>query len=174
MKFRIFLLLGLLAGSCGSGPTAPDPDRHSVSSVVVGKQFERANQALLRKENDEMDAYERIHDLHFNRTPAGIRFITYVTSAKGDSVRLGMNVSLNYTVSTLSGDVCYTYSYPEDRPFRVGEAPAESGIQRGITFLKKGDKALLLIPSFMAHGLLGDLNRIPPQMPLVCRVEIGE
>jgi FKBP-type peptidyl-prolyl cis-trans isomerase len=41
-----------------------------------------------------------------------------------------------------------------------------------VKYLKHGDKALLLIPSHLAHGLLGDFKKIPPQMPIIYDVEI--
>ena len=48
----------------------------------------------------------------------------------------------------------------------------ESGIHKGVQYLKRGDKALLLVPSHLAHGLLGDYKKIPPQMPIVYDIQI--
>ena len=32
--------------------------------------------------------------------------------------------------------------------------------------MKEGEKKLVLIPSFLARGLAGDLDKVPPQSPL--------
>jgi FKBP-type peptidyl-prolyl cis-trans isomerase len=54
----------------------------------------------------------------------------------------------------------------------VGHDDIESGIHKGLQYLKRGDKAILLIPSPLAHGLLGDMKKIPPQMPIVYEVQL--
>jgi FKBP-type peptidyl-prolyl cis-trans isomerase FkpA len=54
----------------------------------------------------------------------------------------------------------------------VGMEEIESGIHKAVQFMKKGDKALILIPSHLAHGLLGDMNKIPPQTPIIYDIYI--
>ena len=51
--------------------------------------------------------------------------------------------------------------------YGIGKDNVESGIHEGITYLRVGDKAKLLIPSYLAHGLVGDKNKIPPRATLV-------
>ena len=48
----------------------------------------------------------------------------------------------------------------------------EDGIHKAVLFFKSGDKALVLIPSHLAHGLLGDSKKIPPQSPILYDIEI--
>jgi FKBP-type peptidyl-prolyl cis-trans isomerase len=48
----------------------------------------------------------------------------------------------------------------------------EDGLHKAVLFLKSGDKALILIPSHLAHGLMGDSKKIPPQSPILYDVEI--
>jgi FKBP-type peptidyl-prolyl cis-trans isomerase len=96
----------------------------------------------------------------------------YKPSAKGDSIRDGDIIKMNYTLSLLDGTVCYSSKTEGSKTFKVGEENLESGIHKGVQYLKRGDEALILIPSHLAHGLLGDLKKIPPQMPIVYDVEI--
>jgi FKBP-type peptidyl-prolyl cis-trans isomerase FkpA len=146
--------------------------RNEISEPALKNQFAAANKAIIQKEIDDMDAYERTHSAKFTRNGSGIRIHVYEHhKGKADSIKAGMPVVMNYSVSTLSGVFCYAYTFSADRPFIVEHENAESGIQRGIQQLSKGDKAILLIPSYLAHGLLGDMGKIPPQMPIVCRVE---
>jgi FKBP-type peptidyl-prolyl cis-trans isomerase len=81
-------------------------------------------------------------------------------------------VSINYTLSLLTGDVCYFSKPNEPKQLVVGNDEAESGLHRGLQFFKKGDKGKLIIPSYLAHGLLGDFKKIPPQMPIIYEIEI--
>jgi FKBP-type peptidyl-prolyl cis-trans isomerase len=133
----------------------------------IKNQFMGANRQLLQKENDEMDYYGKTHHMNFTRTSSGVRYFVYSPSQKGDSIREKMMVSMEYTVSLLDGTTVYSSAEKGKRTFKVGEEDIESGLHKGIQYLKKGDKAVLLIPSPLAHGLLGDMNKIPPQMPII-------
>lgn len=143
-----------------------------VNKSDLDKQFIKANQQLLQKENDEMDYYEKTHKLTFVRTSSGVRYLVYKPSAKGDSIREGMKIVMDYSVRLLNGDLCYSSKTEGKRHFVVEHEQIESGIHKGIQYLKKGDKAIFLIPSPLAHGLLGDMNKIPPQTPIVYEVVI--
>jgi FKBP-type peptidyl-prolyl cis-trans isomerase len=38
--------------------------------------------------------------------------------------------------------------------------------------MKMGDRAKLIIPSHLAHGLVGDLNKIPPLTTIVVDIHL--
>jgi FKBP-type peptidyl-prolyl cis-trans isomerase len=50
----------------------------------------------------------------------------------------------------------------------------ESGLEEVILFLKKGDRAKIIIPSHLAFGLVGDGNKIPAMATLVYDLELIE
>jgi len=162
-------LLGTLCfGSCGDPPS----EKQVINEDKLKQQFMEANKQLAQKENDEMDSYQRSHQLPFVRTALGIRYYAYTPSEKGDSIRSGDIVLMSYTVSLLDGTECYSSTLTGPKEFVVGQDQIESGIHRGVQFLKNGDRALLLIPSHLAHGLLGDSKKIPPQSPIIYDVQI--
>jgi FKBP-type peptidyl-prolyl cis-trans isomerase FkpA len=172
------LLVLLLLLSCDSktetvrkapGPTVTVPE---IKEGAVRDQFIKANQQLMQKENDEMDQYARSHKMPFVRTPSGIRYHVYKPSAKGDSIRDSTWITMSYELRLLNGKLCYSSKTDGKKTFMVGHEDIESGIHKGVKYLKKGDKALLLIPSPLAHGLLGDMKKIPPQMPILYDVQI--
>lgn len=150
-----------------AGPSSQKNPKKELSEEGIKKQFITANQLLIQKENDEMDSYARNHKLNFVNTASGVRYFVYKPSQKGDSIRTGMEVSLDYVVTLLDGTECYNSAKDGQKTFIVGQEEAESGIHKGLQYLKRGDKAILLIPSPLAHGLLGDFKKIPPQMPIV-------
>lgn len=121
----------------------------------------------MTKENDEMDYYAKSHNMPFIKTASGIRYFVYKPSAKGDSIREDMNVEVSFEIRLMDGTLCYSSKTGEKRKITIGHDQVESGIQKGLQYLKRGDKAILLIPSPLAHGLLGDFKKIPPQMPIV-------
>lgn len=139
---------------------------------IIREQFIRANQQLTQKQADEMDNYAKMHRMPFIKTPSGILYFVYKPSLKGDSITQNMEITMNYTVKLLDGTPCYSSTIDGPKTFIVGHADIESGIHKGVEYLKRGDKAIFLIPSVLAHGLLGDMNKIPPQMPIMYDVEI--
>ncbi|MBC7695400.1 MAG: FKBP-type peptidyl-prolyl cis-trans isomerase [Burkholderiales bacterium] len=136
------------------------------------KQFIKANQQLVIKESDEMDYYQKSHNMAFIKTTIGIRYFVYKASLKGDSIQNDDIIKINYKVSLLDGTECYSSKTDGIKEFMVGRENIEDGLHKAVLFLKSGDKALVLIPSHLAHGLLGDSKKIPPQSPIMYDVEI--
>lgn len=144
----------------------------SFDKVKVKQQFITANQKLVIKESDEMDYYQKTHQMKFIKTTSGIRYFVYKASAKGDSINDGDILKINYTVSLLDGTECYSSQKDGAKEFKVAMQDIEDGVHKAVKFLKNGDKALILIPSHLAHGLLGDSKKIPPQSPILYDIEI--
>ncbi len=136
------------------------------------EQFIKANQQVIIKEMDEMDYYQKSHEMNFVKTTSGIRYYVYKASTKGNSIKDGDLIKINYTVSLLDGTECYSSKNDGAKEFKVGMENLEDGLHKAVQFLKNGDKALILIPSHFAHGLLGDSKKIPPQSPILYDVEI--
>ena len=173
--FFSLIFLCLLLNSCNNNETKQidvSPKTDQENNELIKNQFIKANQQLMQKENDEMDYYAKSHQLNFTRTGSGIRYFVYKPSIKGDSIKDNMQITLNFTLKLMDGTLCYSSKTEGPRTFFVGHEDIESGIHKGLKYLKRGDKAILLIPSPLAHGLLGDFNKIPPQMPIVYDVEV--
>ncbi len=173
--FFSLIFLCLLLNSCNNNETKQidvSPKTDQENNELIKNQFIKANQQLMQKENDEMDYYAKSHQLNFTRTGSGIRYFVYKPSIKGDSIKDNMQITLNFTLKLMDGTLCYSSKTEGSRTFFVGHEDIESGIHKGLKYLKRGDKAILLIPSPLAHGLLGDFNKIPPQMPIVYDVEV--
>lgn len=156
--------------SCG--PKQEDKQHQDIDQAKLKQQFIKANQQVVVKENDEMDYYQKSHHMTFVKTTSGIRYFVYQASAKGDSIKDGDIIKINYTVSLLDGTECYSSKTDGAKEFIVGMENIEDGIHKAVKYLKNGDKALILIPSHLAHGLLGDSKKIPPQSPIVYDLEI--
>jgi FKBP-type peptidyl-prolyl cis-trans isomerase len=48
----------------------------------------------------------------------------------------------------------------------------ESGLHEAVQLLSAGDSAVFILPSFRAHGLAGDRDRIPMRSTVVYRVGV--
>lgn len=166
-----FIILFCTIFICACNPEKP-AEKPVFNHEKVKNQFVKANQQLVIKESDEMDYYQKSHQMTFIKTTSGVRYYVYKPSAKGDSIKGGDIIKINYTLSLLDGTECYSSQKDGVREFEVGMEDIEDGLHKAVLFLKSGDKALILIPSHLAHGLLGDSKKIPPQSPIVYDLEI--
>ena len=147
-------------------------NKQEFDKIKINKQFIKANQQVVAKENDEMDYFQKSHKFPFIKTTSGVRYFVYKPSLLGDSITNGDVISINYTLSLLDGTVCYSSDTDGVKEFKVGMQDAEDGLHKAVLNLKQGDKALILIPSHLAHGLLGDSKKIPPQSIVLYDIEI--
>lgn len=177
MPFRFYKFLSLsfialaLLDSCQESPKAVNPP--AINPVKLKNQFIKANQQVVAKENDDMDYYQKSHQMPFIKTREGIRYCVYRPGPlKSDSVQDGAILKINYTVSLLDGTECYSSKTEGPKEFKVGMDNLEDGLHKAVLYLKEHDKALILIPSHLAHGLLGDSKKIPPQVPIIYDIEI--
>ena len=143
----------------------------SVEAGVSKEDLVRANQFLAGKDMELIKAYvnRRNWEMEYTGTGLGYQIYEYGT---GEKVERGGTVTIEYTVSLLDGRVCYSSEEDGPKTFRVGQGGVEAGLEEGIQMLRGGDKARFILPPFLAHGLIGDQNRIPSRAVLIYEVEV--
>jgi FKBP-type peptidyl-prolyl cis-trans isomerase len=146
--------------------------------VFIKKQeLEKAERATKQKGIDEqiIAGYIAEKGLHPIKTEAGV-YIQVEQEGKGNLPVAGDTISVHYTGRTLDGQVFDT-SKKEDGgmgspfDFVLGVTPIIQGWQDGISKLKKGSKAELIIPSQLAYGEQGT-PKFGPNSVLTFNVEI--
>ncbi len=92
----------------------------------------------------------------------------------GDSIRKGGElVRFEYVTKLLSGDVIYSSASSGIKEFVVGRGGGvEAGLEEAVLHLKHGDNAIIILPSHLAFGLLGDQDKIPPRSTIIYEIEI--
>jgi FKBP-type peptidyl-prolyl cis-trans isomerase len=83
-------------------------------------------------------------------------------------------VSVNYTISLLDGTVCYSSVKDGSKDFKVEGDNIESGLHEAVLLMHTGDKAKFILPSYMANGLQGDNDKIPPMSAILVDLELLE
>lgn len=170
--YHSFLIISLSIFISCKSDNGTTTSTSKIDKVKIDQQFVKINQQIVTKENDEMGYYQKSHQFPFVKTNFGVRYYVYKPSIAGDSISNGDIVTINYTLSLLDGTICYSSKTDGEKQFKVGMQDVEDGLHKSILKLKKGDKALLLIPSHLAHGLLGDSKKVPPQSPILYDIEI--
>jgi FKBP-type peptidyl-prolyl cis-trans isomerase FkpA len=166
-EFVIRLLLILSLSSCTSAPDRPQSDeKKDVSEPLI-----IANKELVRTEDQRIDDFIARYNWKMNTTGTGLRYTIY-QHGKGLPAQKGLTARFNFTLTLLNGDTIYTSEETGPKEILIGKGYIENGLEEGILLLKKGDRAKLIIPSHLAFGLVGDLDKIPAKATLVYDIEL--
>ncbi len=159
------ILIGLISctGEKTGGNTPPKaPDKEDLI---------RRNKDLVVQENQRIDAFVSRRQWPMKASGTGLRYWV-MEAGNGDSVQTGDVIAVYYEISLLDGTICYSSDEQTPEHFKVGMDQVESGLHEGVTYLHVGDHARLILPPHLAHGLVGDLNKIPPQSTLIYDIRI--
>jgi FKBP-type peptidyl-prolyl cis-trans isomerase len=94
-------------------------------------------------------------------TGTGLRYMIF-QQGDGDSAIRGYYAKVDYKISLLTEEVLYSSDESGPTNFKIDHSEVETGLQEGIKKMRVGDKGIFIIPSHLAHGLLGDMKKIPP------------
>lgn len=143
-----------------------DPNWTQDSSSDMNAQF-------TAEEDEEIQLFLTTHpDWIMTETGTGLRYMIYSKSESTDTAKVGQTVTVDFEISLLNGDICYTSNSKGAESFIVEKSDIESGLHEGIQKMCVGDKAKFIIPSHAAHGLIGDTEKIPPLSPVIYDIEL--
>jgi FKBP-type peptidyl-prolyl cis-trans isomerase len=138
------------------------------------KKSVELNQNLSEQEDIDIQLFlANIDTTRVIESGSGLRFIS-VRSSKERAIKDQEIAAVRYSVKLLDGTKCYETEKGRLDEFKVNHSDIESGILEGIKQMHLGEKARFVFPSHLAHGLLGDQDKIPPLSPLVVDVELVE
>jgi FKBP-type peptidyl-prolyl cis-trans isomerase len=127
---------------------------------------------LSKKENDVLRAYIYRQQLHMQVNANGY-YIQTLKKGAGETINDGDRVTLYARIWLLNGELCYEYTAQHPLEFTVGRSTDMKGLHYALQGLQQGAEVYFLFPSHFGYGLLGD-DRVPPQSPLFCSVEIKQ
>lgn len=168
MNRILALVIPVAVVACGGNNPAPP--------AVVGHRSDAPDQTLIeqnkrmaqREEADIQDWLKRQGGAMI-ATGTGLRY-KLLRDVPGDTARPGQVAVLTYTSLLLNGDTAYASAPGETASFRIAHSAVESGLQEGVQHLSVGDSAVLVIPSALAFGLIGDLDKIPMRSTVVYHI----
>ena len=168
--------MGLLALVCamGSCDFSQNPKTNSQKPETYTKEeLLRINESRKQAEERRIKKYVERSGLPFTRTATGLRYYIYEKS-ENDLPAAAENqiATINFTVNVLNGDTVYRSKPGRPAEFLIGKDHVESGLHEGITYLKPGERAVLILPPHLAHGLAGDLKKIPMNATIIYDVHL--
>lgn len=141
------------------------------NTIQVDSQLMKANKIITRSEKEQIDSFISRYGWKMNETGSGLRYMIYHHTRDIQAVK-NMVAVIAYEVRLLNGDIVYSSQSLGNKQFIIGRGGIETGLEEGILYLKKGEKAKFIIPSHLAFGLVGDGNKIPSRAVLVYDVEL--
>jgi FKBP-type peptidyl-prolyl cis-trans isomerase len=155
--------------SCGT----KTPETNKIDKKEIEESLVEVNKKLVKSEEAQIEDFIARYGWEMQETGTGLRYMIY-QSGSGPLAKKGQVAKVIFTVSLLNGEVCYSSDTEGIKEFKIGRGGVESGIEEGILLMKKGDGAKFIIPSHLAFGLLGDMEKIPAKAALVYDIELIE
>jgi FKBP-type peptidyl-prolyl cis-trans isomerase len=144
---------------------------NNLSEKEIKEKLIEANKIAAQKESIQIDGYVSRRKLDVTKTGTGLRYFIY-HEGKGEKAENGKIAVVKYEVSLIDGTVCYSTKEKGTEEFIIGKDNVESGLHEGITYMRVGDKAKIIIPSYLAHGLAGDFKKIPVRSTIIYDIEL--
>lgn len=161
----VFFAMGTIA--CNSSGEKKEFEWNKQKSIEM-------NQRIAVKEKLNIAMYLEHRKMQkMQQSGSGLYYGIY-KKTDGDSAKTGMEAGVRYIITFLNGDTCYVTPKDEIVYFKIDKTDIESGVQEGVKKMRLGERAVLIVPSHLAHGITGDNNKIPPITPLVIDLELVE
>ena len=127
---------------------------------------------LMKKEQDDLAKYLKDKNITTQPQPSGIIFIESL-GGKGTKIDTGVWVSIHFKVFLIEGKQLFS-SYDRGEPivFEYGKRFDTPGVEEAIGMMKKGGKAMVIVPSKLAFGETGRGGVVPPYATMIYELEI--
>ena len=173
MSNRLLLGLGLLIALLFSAcrrEKATDQTRPEWSS----DQSVDFNRELSVRENLKINTFlAHYTHLKMQQNESGLRYMIYEKGAQNQALaKDGQQALVRLKIGLLDGTICYQTKPEEIERITIARSEKESGIHEALLCMRIGDKAKLILPSYLGHGLLGDRIKIPPQSILYIDIQL--
>ncbi|MEI6684265.1 MAG: FKBP-type peptidyl-prolyl cis-trans isomerase [Bacteroidota bacterium] len=166
----LFLVIGFIL-SLNACQESPRPVQSTDHMQMTDDTVMKYNHQVVREESQEIDDFVMRHHWNMQVSQTGLRYMIY-KQGSGALPKRGEIVAIKYRVSLINGDLVYNPDTLKPFEFETGKAAVPNGLEEGVLLLKTGDHAKFILPSHLAFGLLGDMDKIKSREILVYDVEL--
>ncbi len=170
MRPLVVLLLGVFT-ACGDGQGPPPAKVGTTRPGGLDQALVEENKRLAQREALDIDAWIARQGLTMERSGTGVRIQLIEDSAGANATPL-RTAAVRFRVSLIDGTVCYASTPGGTEDFMIEKDNVESGLHEAIQQLSPGDSAVIVIPSHRAHGLAGDMQKIPMRSTVIYHLRL--
>lgn len=171
-SFVIIIAVFMMAQSCEERSSSKVEEDNMPTQRDVNRSMEDINRQMALEEDAVIEGFAERRGWQMIKTGTGLRYMIYESMGEGQAAKDGQVATVNYKVSLMDGKEVYSSEKDGPRSFKIGQDNVESGLHEAITYMKLGDKAQVILPSHLAHGLTGDNNKIPPRSTVIYDLEL--
>jgi len=148
------------------------PSKQEQKPVFATKeQFMEFNKAMIAEENDQINALLLRYKWNTVTTETGVHYWLY-EKGRGVKIETGNVLQCEYTLKLINGDEISNSSSDGKLIFKIGKSNQPSGLEEVLLLLHQGDKAKIVVPSYLAYGIAGDSDKIPSSSTLIYDIYI--
>ena len=162
----LFLLCFLSIFSCKE-----DKSEEETMFIPSAEETADMNKNWNLEEQEIINQFVERKGWEMNTTESGLKYLIY-KEGNGEKAKTGMRAMVQYSITLLDGTEVYSSEEIGPQPFLIDRDNVEMGLHEGITYMKVGDRAKMIIPYFLAHGLMGDQAEIPPLASLIFDIRL--
>ena len=169
MKSVILFLAFIIIVSCENSETTNQPfynDKNKTEDTLI-----KANRYLLERDKEQIQSYVKRRSWKMQISESGLWYEVY-KKTNNQKVESGNIIKYNYTIELLDGTLCYSSDSTGAENIKIGRSGKESGLEEGLLMMRTGEKAHFILPPHTAHGLIGNMDRIPHRSTIVYDVEL--
>ncbi len=169
MKIIFLISVLLILVSCENSETTNQPvfyDNNKIEDTLI-----KAVKYLLVRDKELIQSYVKRRSWNMQISESGLWYEVY-KKTNNKKVEFGNIVKYNYTIELLDGTLCYSSDSTGFGNIKIGQSGKESGLEEGLIMMRAGEKAHFILPPHIAHGLIGNMDRIPHRSTIVYDVEI--
>ena len=135
--------------------------------------FIEGNKNIVMLESEEIDLFVKRYEWKTEQMGTGLR-MEILNKTSGAMPKKGNSVSLKYKTMLLTGEVIYSSEELGEKSFVVDKSSEISGLHEAVKKMRVGEKAHIVIPSYLAYGVSGDGNLIKGYAPIAMYIELTD
>ncbi len=170
-RFQLILFFIIILGFHSCNYKKDSVNTKTLNQDQVTEKLLNANKVAIEFENKQIEKLIDSTGWNMKVTATGLRY-EIIENGNGSKAETGKLARIGYETKLITGKIVYSSLQTGPKEFRIGSGGVESGLEEGILLLRAGDKARFVIPSFLAHGLSGDQDKIPPKSTLIYTVKL--
>ena len=167
--FFVVALMSIVVFSCGKpSPQLPSNKGETVESKEANVLLQH-NLQLAQKEDSILKHYVSSQDVAFSKSELGFWY-RIQTKTQGSMLHDKDSCRFLLKLSLMDAQVVRE----EERSAVLGRKELLKGLEEGLKLMHKGEKAMFIIPWYLAYGRKGNGAEIPPYTSICCQVDLYE
>ena len=135
------------------------------------QKLEKINKVLVDKDAENIEQFIKRRGWEMKTTQSGLWYMVY-KAGDGKKIKKNDFIEIKFKTWLIDGTLIYSSDSLGNKSFLVGQGGVEPGLEEGVLLLKEGSFARFILPPHLAHGLIGDGDKIPGRAIVVYDSEL--